>query len=482
MTKKTTDASPETSNPVQIITVFVSSPGDVSEERAVMDEICASINRTEGRARRFRLELFRWEHDVARQIGPKPQQVVDRQTPVYNIYLGIMSTRFGTPTDGCGSGTEKEFNDAVKKWKKAGTPWITFYFRDDPPLSTKPADVEQYLGVCRFRETLNDLGLVSSYRGVRGDKDGFYEKVGEHLRQILFQLPELKTATGEPPEASKKKKTPSKPVVPPEYTAWLLDQCCDVDLLGLQPKHGAAVCLNHVYTPLTTAVRPERDTPRGRKFDSELLEEPHKAPQSLLDLLNKESLYVSGDPGTGKSTFCRWATWLICNGIMPPMDVPAPEPYQEKFPDLLRGRLPVLVPLRDFWPHLGPSGAPSVGLAGLEKALDNWVMDQKPPGLDWACVKAHLDNGSALLMLDGVDEVPSLHTKNDGEWYPRTMLLEVLADAVGRWTKANNRVLVTSRPYGLDAHQQQKLHLLPAPIQGWTRSCRRCWSAAGSCV
>jgi hypothetical protein len=188
MTRKTTVASPETSKTVQLITVFVSSPGDVAEERAVLDEICASINRTEGQARHFRLDLFLWEKNVARQIGPKPQQVVDQQTPVYNIYLGIMSTRFGTPADDYGSGTEKEFNDALKKWKKAGKSWITFYFQDDPPLSSNPSDVEEYLKVCRFREKLNVLGLVSSYRGVRGDKDGFFEKVSEHLRQIIPRL------------------------------------------------------------------------------------------------------------------------------------------------------------------------------------------------------------------------------------------------------------------------------------------------------
>jgi hypothetical protein len=121
---------------VRMIRVFVSSPGYVAEERAVIDELVASINRTDGQVVGFRLELFRWEDDVTPQIGPKPQQVVDRQTPVYDIYVGIMSARFGTPTEGYGSGTEKEFTDAMEKWKKAGSPWITFYFDDAPRVST----------------------------------------------------------------------------------------------------------------------------------------------------------------------------------------------------------------------------------------------------------------------------------------------------------------------------------------------------------
>ena len=68
-----------------------------------------------------------------------------------------------------------------------------------------------------------------------------------------------------------------------------------------------------------------------------------EVPQLLLDLLADRSLYVSGDPGSGKSTFCRWVTWLTCNGTMPPSDLRVREPYQERFPEGLRGSLPVLV-------------------------------------------------------------------------------------------------------------------------------------------
>ena len=151
---------------------------------------------------------------------------------------------------------------------------------------------------------------------------------------------------------------------------------------------------------------------------------------------------------------------------MPTVDVPAPEEYQETFPASLRGRLPVLVRLRDFWQHLPTDGVRSIGIGGLELALERWLADQGYPGMDWPCLKAHLDDGSALLMLDGVDEVPPIRKADDDEWYPREMLLAGLPEAVARWTQAGNRVLVTSRPYGLNAEQQRKLGLSHAPILG----------------
>jgi len=114
---------------VRLIRIFVSSPGDVAEEREVLSEAIARINETTGKTHGVRLELVRWERQVVPQIGPRPQAVVDAQTQAYDVYLGIMSGRFGTPTDTHGSGTEQEFREAVERWGKVGRPWILFLLR-----------------------------------------------------------------------------------------------------------------------------------------------------------------------------------------------------------------------------------------------------------------------------------------------------------------------------------------------------------------
>jgi hypothetical protein len=105
---------------VRLIRIFVSSPGDVAEEREVLSEAIQRINETQGKTHGVRLELVRWERTVVPQIGPRPQAVVDAQTQAYDVYLGIMSSRFGTPTDTHGSGTEQELREAVARWGKVG--------------------------------------------------------------------------------------------------------------------------------------------------------------------------------------------------------------------------------------------------------------------------------------------------------------------------------------------------------------------------
>lgn len=73
-----------------------------------------------------------------------------------------------------------------------------------------------------------------------------------------------------------------------------------------------------------------------------------------LGRLANESLYVSGAPGTGKSTFCRWVAWLVAESAMPPLDVLPPDAITETLDAGLKKRLPLLIRLREFWESLQP--------------------------------------------------------------------------------------------------------------------------------
>ncbi len=90
---------------VRIVRVFVSCPGDVAGEVETLKEIVARINRTDGQHLGARLELWQWKDNAACQIGPGPQEVIDGQLPDYDIYLGVMWARYGTPSGEHGSGT-----------------------------------------------------------------------------------------------------------------------------------------------------------------------------------------------------------------------------------------------------------------------------------------------------------------------------------------------------------------------------------------
>ncbi len=125
-----------------------------------------------------------------------------------------------------------------------------------------------------------------------------------------------------------------------------------------------------------------------------------------LNRLAHESLYVSGAPGTGKSTFCRWVAWLVAEGAMPALGRRPADEFAETLDDGLKGRLPVLLRLREFWEYLPPRAGAGLTVSELEDAICRWVDKKRPDGLDSDLFRAHLAHGSALLILDGMDEVP----------------------------------------------------------------------------
>jgi formylglycine-generating enzyme required for sulfatase activity len=145
--------------------------------------------------------------------------------------------------------------------------------------------------------------------------------------------------------------------------------------------------------------------------------------------------------------------------------VPAPEEYQELAPEALRTRLPLLVPLREFWTTMEcDRGRRDWRRSDLERALGAWIDRSPPPGLS-ALLKAHLVAGSAFLLLDGLDEVAIAETRGGTTVYPRALLLSGLADALPAWEAAGNRTLLTSRPHGLDEAGLARLPLPRAPLE-----------------
>ena len=135
--------------------------------------------------------------------------MVDEQTPFCDIYLGIMSSRFGG--DGTReSGTEHELRQALDRFGETTQPWVLVYFNDEPPRARSSAESKQQTRVLEFREELEKKGIVGSYAGVRGTENGFFERVELHLRQMV-QRPEFASPTLERREAPRGPRTPARP-------------------------------------------------------------------------------------------------------------------------------------------------------------------------------------------------------------------------------------------------------------------------------
>jgi hypothetical protein len=172
---------------VRPIRVFVASPGDVQIERDALQGVVNELNRTfyalipqSG----IRVELVRWETDVAPDLG-RPQEVINAQIRDYDIFVGIFWKRFGTPTGKAKSGTEEEFEIALKRRTKHGAPRIMIYFNVTPvrpPQSRE--ELDQLTKVFEFRQRFNAIGLAWTYEGDRV----FTDAIRPHLVKVIGQL------------------------------------------------------------------------------------------------------------------------------------------------------------------------------------------------------------------------------------------------------------------------------------------------------
>jgi hypothetical protein len=178
-------------------TVFVASPSDVQKERNLLADVINDINEINGAPLGYELDLWRYE-DNAYPSANKPQELINNIIKPYQIFIGIMWKRFGTPTSNAESGTQEEYNIAYEAWQKKQVEDVMFYFSKRPFSPVTVEETEQMGKVLRFKNELNGKSLIWEYTG----PNDFKEKILKHLcvlmNNVLKRKNKMKEAKAEP--------------------------------------------------------------------------------------------------------------------------------------------------------------------------------------------------------------------------------------------------------------------------------------------
>lgn len=172
-----------------VISIFLASPGDVADERSRLTEVISEWNKTWARNLGVRLEVIRWEDDAYPGIGLDAQDVINHQLPQdYDIFIGIMWSRFGTLTARAGSGTEEEFNRALELNRSgSNNPNILFYFKDTPIPPSK-IEPDQLIKLQNFKQRLKTEGIL---HWEFADIDQFEKVITLHITRYVQSLRHL---------------------------------------------------------------------------------------------------------------------------------------------------------------------------------------------------------------------------------------------------------------------------------------------------
>jgi len=105
---------------VQEVRIFIASPSDVVHYRKITSELIEEINGIlHAQGSRIRGKAVGWE-TLSPGVGEDGQDVINRQVgDNFDIFVGILWHRFGTPTNRAESGTEEEFNRALELHRRS---------------------------------------------------------------------------------------------------------------------------------------------------------------------------------------------------------------------------------------------------------------------------------------------------------------------------------------------------------------------------
>jgi len=186
---------------VNIYKCVIASPDDTVLERDICDEVFKEINETLGQQLEFRIESKRWEKDVRPSFAEDGQAVINEQLlDNYQLFVGIMWNKFGTPTKRTLSGTEEEFNIAYKRYLAKGDVEIMLYFNEAPQMSSE-LDLDQVEKMRSYKAKVTELGSYScSYNGPNEFRDKFRRNLNDYFVGLLHEStnnPEIKERSKE---------------------------------------------------------------------------------------------------------------------------------------------------------------------------------------------------------------------------------------------------------------------------------------------
>lgn len=185
---------------LKALRIFISSPGDVAEERLIARRVIGRVDSQVGDV--LHVEAVFWEHQPLLATASFQEQLI--RPSETDIVLGILWSRLGTVlpahirrTDGTpyASGTEFEFEDAVAGFLQRGKPDIVVYRKTakpewsaDPDLAEEQLRQKQALDrfVARWFTNAADGSLKAAFHSFESPAD-FEEVLEAHLARLIEQ-------------------------------------------------------------------------------------------------------------------------------------------------------------------------------------------------------------------------------------------------------------------------------------------------------
>ncbi|MFC7670318.1 DUF4062 domain-containing protein [Hymenobacter humi] len=180
------------------ISVFLASPSDLAEERIAVKQAIDELNGMVRQMMNVHLDLLTWETDSYPSAGIDAQDVINTQIGnEYDVFIGMMWQKFGTPTGRAGSGTEEEFEIAYNKFVETGGRTKIMLYFSSKAIKPDDIDIEQLAKVKAFKVRAQERGILY---GSFNDAESLQTILKMHLTK---HIPSIVTSTTNTIEVAK---------------------------------------------------------------------------------------------------------------------------------------------------------------------------------------------------------------------------------------------------------------------------------------
>lgn len=157
--------------------LLISCPGDVQTEIDLIKDSVEEFNEKFSDTLGLMVQVRHWKASSFSQSGNKPQELLNSQfVNDCDAAVAVLWTRFGTPTDKYGSGTEEEIESMLESGKQV------FMYFSEKANSPSGLDYEQYERVKAFRNKYKERGIYFTY----ASDDEFRKLFFSHLTKFFL--------------------------------------------------------------------------------------------------------------------------------------------------------------------------------------------------------------------------------------------------------------------------------------------------------
>jgi hypothetical protein len=184
---------------LKVLRIFIASPSDLEPERRALRAAIDDLNDVFGKETDLRIELLGWE-DTMPGMG-RPQSLINVDVDKADLFIGCLWKKLGSPAGiDQKTGFQEEFERAVDRFKKTGTPEIWLFFKNlSPDLLTDPGEQLQKVIEFHTKAIADKAYLFGTFSTVDDWRSQLNKHINRHALKLL-QLPAPSPSAIQPTE------------------------------------------------------------------------------------------------------------------------------------------------------------------------------------------------------------------------------------------------------------------------------------------